>query len=60
MVQLDENKRPEIVVPLCPWCERPLNGKGNGGLHEACARELNEATSYAYDKLAAGWNGTTK
>ncbi|MFA5767673.1 MAG: hypothetical protein WC919_07190 [Candidatus Paceibacterota bacterium] len=42
MVQLDENKRAEIVVPLCPWCEEPLCGRTDGGLHETCAAELSE------------------
>ncbi len=43
MVQLDENKRPEIVVPLCRWCEEPLDGAGENGMHGPCANEYREA-----------------
>lgn len=40
MVQVDETGHIEVVVPLCPWCEEPLNGRIDGGLHEQCAEEL--------------------
>ncbi|MFA5766478.1 MAG: hypothetical protein WC919_00955 [Candidatus Paceibacterota bacterium] len=43
MVQLDENQLAEIIIPLCPWCEEPLTGRSDGGLHESCAAELAEA-----------------
>lgn len=37
---LDEMKHVENVEPLCPWCDEPLSGRTNGGLHEHCAEEL--------------------
>jgi hypothetical protein len=48
MVQLDENKRVEIFVPLCPWCEEPLDGAGENGMHGPCANEYRGAAREAW------------
>ncbi len=30
----------ETCVPLCPYCEKPLEGPIVNGLHEACNEKL--------------------
>lgn len=39
MITQDETGHIEIVIPLCPWCEEPLSGACENGLHIACAVE---------------------
>lgn len=43
MVTLDETEHVELVEPLCPWCEQPLSGRCDSGLHEQCTVELADA-----------------
>jgi hypothetical protein len=43
MPQLDENQRAETVVPLCLWCEEPLDGDVENGMHAWCAGEYKKA-----------------
>jgi hypothetical protein len=42
MLQVDEHQHVETVVPLCPWCEKPLDGIIINGLHEKCSEEFGE------------------
>ena len=42
MLMLDEMLHVDVLAPLCPWCEEPLCGTVDGGLHQGCAEELAE------------------
>ena len=39
MVVQDETGHVEVVEPLCHWCEEPLSGACENGLHLECAAE---------------------
>jgi len=47
MPVLNESPTVETVIPLCPWCEEPLDGLCINGLHAAC--------SVAYNKELSEW-----
>lgn len=36
------NPRPDLAVPLCPYCNRVLDGPTINGLHAACNDCLSE------------------
>jgi len=48
MVQLDETGHVEVVTPLCHWCEEPLDGAGENGMHGPCANEYRETAREAW------------
>lgn len=58
MVQADEVGRTEILIPVCPWCDKPLDGAGENGMHKACYEEYVAESNACYDKLASGWIGS--
>ena len=54
---LDENGRPETIVPDCPYCDKPATGKtvnyGGGPMHERCYILFGEEMASAFpDELA--------
>jgi hypothetical protein len=58
MVQVDEAGHAEILIPVCPWCDKPLDGPNKNGMHEACYEEYVAESNAGYDKLASGWIGS--
>jgi hypothetical protein len=35
----------EVLIPLCPWCEEPLDGPCVNGLHSMCNEAYNKELS---------------
>jgi hypothetical protein len=50
MVQLDETKHVEVVAPLCHWCDQPLDGGCENGLHKTCVDELRKNDQPWYEQ----------
>ena len=44
---LDETGHVELIVPDCPYCDKPLDGSTvNGNMHTECARKFNEEQNF--------------
>ena len=56
MVQIDETGHVEILVPLCRWCEEPLDGQSKDGFHVVCFEEYRDQQR----RLEGEWDKSRK
>ena len=48
LVHVMAQQADEPLVPLCPYCDEPLDGETVNGLHLDCNRELNQEMEAAW------------